>query len=163
MVMNVRNESRLSMSQNRASSPLQEPVITTTRPLLPPSQQHNTIDSSELPEADMKEILHQRMFESGSYKSLPEHVALYEALEASMKRENRDEFLAEKDNHVNDAVMIKIDLNLLLMAQIKARSQGMTLMPLAQNSPSLKCPQLGNLLIQKIFFWLFKAKDCFSI
>nr|GEU95150.1 retrovirus-related Pol polyprotein from transposon TNT 1-94 [Tanacetum cinerariifolium] len=27
----------------------------------------------ELPEADMKEILHQRMFESGFYKSLPEH------------------------------------------------------------------------------------------
>ncbi|GJV06375.1 retrovirus-related pol polyprotein from transposon TNT 1-94 [Tanacetum coccineum] len=51
----------------------------------------------ELPEADMKEILHQRMFESGTYKSLPEHVALYEALEASIERANRDEFLAEKD------------------------------------------------------------------
>nr|GEZ99418.1 hypothetical protein [Tanacetum cinerariifolium] len=51
----------------------------------------------ELPEADMKEILHQWMFESGSYKSLPEHVALYEVLEASMKRANRDDFLAEKD------------------------------------------------------------------
>nr|GEX53491.1 retrovirus-related Pol polyprotein from transposon TNT 1-94 [Tanacetum cinerariifolium] len=51
----------------------------------------------ELPEADMKEILHQRMFKSGSCKSLPEHVALFEALEASMERENRDEFLAEKD------------------------------------------------------------------
>nr|GEU41620.1 hypothetical protein [Tanacetum cinerariifolium] len=51
----------------------------------------------ELPEADMKEILHQRIFESGSYKSLPKHVALYEALEASMERTNRDEFLAEKD------------------------------------------------------------------
>ncbi|GJV07414.1 hypothetical protein Tco_1345070 [Tanacetum coccineum] len=33
----------------------------------------------DLSEADMKEILHQRMFESGSYKSHPEHVALYEA------------------------------------------------------------------------------------
>ncbi|GJR69875.1 hypothetical protein Tco_0015940 [Tanacetum coccineum] len=52
----------------------------------------------ELPEADMKEILHQRMFESGSYKSLPEHVALFEALKASMEHANRDEFLAEKDN-----------------------------------------------------------------
>ncbi|GJU91401.1 hypothetical protein Tco_1303824 [Tanacetum coccineum] len=51
----------------------------------------------ELPEADMKEILHQRMFETGTYKSLPEHVALYEALEASMARANKDEFLAEKD------------------------------------------------------------------
>ncbi|GKC65380.1 hypothetical protein Tco_1097978 [Tanacetum coccineum] len=47
----------------------------------------------ELPEADMKEILHQRMFETGTYKSLPEHVALYEALEASMEWENIDEFL----------------------------------------------------------------------
>nr|GEX02667.1 reverse transcriptase domain-containing protein [Tanacetum cinerariifolium] len=44
----------------------------------------------ELLEANMKEILHQRMFESGSYKSLPEHVALYEALEVSMKRAERD-------------------------------------------------------------------------
>ncbi|GJS17074.1 hypothetical protein Tco_0411546, partial [Tanacetum coccineum] len=50
-----------------------------------------------MPEADMKQIIHQRIFESGSYKSLPEHVALYEALEASMERVNRDEFLAEKD------------------------------------------------------------------
>ncbi|GJY20469.1 hypothetical protein Tco_0393035, partial [Tanacetum coccineum] len=51
----------------------------------------------ELPEADMKEILHQQMFESGTYKSLPEHVALYEVLEASMEHENRDKFLAKKD------------------------------------------------------------------
>nr|GEU87071.1 hypothetical protein [Tanacetum cinerariifolium] len=52
----------------------------------------------ELPEADMKEILHQRMFKSCSYKSLPEHVALYEALAASTEWAQRDEFLAEKDN-----------------------------------------------------------------
>ncbi|GJX39185.1 hypothetical protein Tco_0252488 [Tanacetum coccineum] len=45
----------------------------------------------------MKEILHQWMFESGTYKSLPEHVALFKALEASMERAQRDEFLAEKD------------------------------------------------------------------
>ncbi|GJZ15634.1 hypothetical protein Tco_0551311, partial [Tanacetum coccineum] len=51
----------------------------------------------ELPEADMKEILHQRMFESGTYISLPEYVALYEALEVSIERPNRDEFLAKKD------------------------------------------------------------------
>nr|GEY57568.1 hypothetical protein [Tanacetum cinerariifolium] len=51
----------------------------------------------ELPEADMKVNLHQRMFESGSYKSLPEHVALYEALEASIEQEQRDEFLAKND------------------------------------------------------------------
>ncbi|GJW97668.1 hypothetical protein Tco_0179476 [Tanacetum coccineum] len=51
----------------------------------------------EPPEADMKEILHKRMFESGTYKSLPEHVALYEVLEASIERAQRDEFFAEKD------------------------------------------------------------------
>nr|GEZ37082.1 histone deacetylase 14 [Tanacetum cinerariifolium] len=51
----------------------------------------------ELLEADMKEILHQRMFKSGSYKSLHEHVSLYEALEASIEWENRDEYLAKKD------------------------------------------------------------------
>nr|GFB16934.1 hypothetical protein [Tanacetum cinerariifolium] len=34
---------------------------------------------------------------SGSYKLLPKHVALYEALEASMNRANMDEFLAKID------------------------------------------------------------------
>ncbi|GKB35579.1 hypothetical protein Tco_0880521 [Tanacetum coccineum] len=51
----------------------------------------------DLSKDDMKEILHDRMFESGSYRSRPKHVALYEALEASMERDNRDAFLAEKD------------------------------------------------------------------
>ncbi|GKD93727.1 hypothetical protein Tco_1373564 [Tanacetum coccineum] len=51
----------------------------------------------EMPKADMKEIIHQRMFKSGTYKSLPEHVALYEAPEVSMERANIDEFLAEND------------------------------------------------------------------
>ncbi|GKE38827.1 hypothetical protein Tco_1462232 [Tanacetum coccineum] len=37
------------------------------------------------------------MFETSSYKSLPEHIALYEALEASMERAQMDEFLAKKD------------------------------------------------------------------
>nr|GEU80915.1 hypothetical protein [Tanacetum cinerariifolium] len=56
----------------------------------------------ELSKADMKEILHQRMFENGSYKSLPEHVALYEALEVSMERANQDEFLAKKTSLERD-------------------------------------------------------------
>ncbi|GJW94103.1 hypothetical protein Tco_0173775 [Tanacetum coccineum] len=51
----------------------------------------------DLPEADMKEMLHQRMFETGSYNSLPEHITLYEALEASMEWAQRDEFFAERD------------------------------------------------------------------
>ncbi|GJX04657.1 hypothetical protein Tco_0190573 [Tanacetum coccineum] len=51
----------------------------------------------DLSEDNVKEILHDGMFESGSYRSQLEHVALYEALEASMERDNRDEFLTEKD------------------------------------------------------------------
>ncbi|GJW42111.1 hypothetical protein Tco_0070910 [Tanacetum coccineum] len=47
----------------------------------------------DLSKAEMKEILHQRMFESGLYQSQPEHVALYEALKASMDRDNQEEFL----------------------------------------------------------------------
>ncbi|GJT57897.1 hypothetical protein Tco_0992951 [Tanacetum coccineum] len=45
----------------------------------------------------MKELLHDRMFESGSYKSHPEHKALYEALEASMNCDNKEEFIDAKD------------------------------------------------------------------
>ncbi|GJX00739.1 hypothetical protein Tco_0184652 [Tanacetum coccineum] len=47
----------------------------------------------ELLEFEMKEILRDRMFKSGSYRLQPEHTALYEALEASMDRENREEFV----------------------------------------------------------------------
>ncbi|GJZ85664.1 hypothetical protein Tco_0651003 [Tanacetum coccineum] len=48
-------------------------------------------------EVQMKEILHDRMFESGSYKSHPDHKALYEVLEVSMDRGNREEFIEAKD------------------------------------------------------------------
>ncbi|GKE22483.1 hypothetical protein Tco_1433995, partial [Tanacetum coccineum] len=51
----------------------------------------------DLSKEDMKEMLHQKMFETVSYKSLPEHIALYKAFEASMECAQRDEFLAEKD------------------------------------------------------------------
>ncbi|GJS15047.1 hypothetical protein Tco_0409519 [Tanacetum coccineum] len=39
-----------------------------------------------LPEADMKEILHHRMWESNSYQAHEDHKMLYEALEKSMAR-----------------------------------------------------------------------------
>ncbi|GJZ37821.1 copia protein [Tanacetum coccineum] len=51
----------------------------------------------ELSEFEMKEILRDRMFESSYYRSQPEHAALYEALEASMDRENREEFVEATD------------------------------------------------------------------
>ncbi|GJS38522.1 hypothetical protein Tco_0563565 [Tanacetum coccineum] len=50
----------------------------------------------ELPEADMKEILYQRMFETGTYKSLPEHVALYEALKARLEWVYKERLLIEE-------------------------------------------------------------------
>ncbi|GKC55804.1 hypothetical protein Tco_1083402 [Tanacetum coccineum] len=50
----------------------------------------------DMSEIEIKEILHQRMFESGSYKTHSEHADLYDALDRSMARDNMDEFLAEK-------------------------------------------------------------------
>ncbi|GJZ26024.1 hypothetical protein Tco_0570277 [Tanacetum coccineum] len=47
----------------------------------------------EFSEFEKKEIFHDMMFESGSYRSLTEHTNLYEALEVSMDRENREEFM----------------------------------------------------------------------
>ncbi|GKG63798.1 hypothetical protein Tco_0645191, partial [Tanacetum coccineum] len=44
----------------------------------------------DLPEADMKEILHSRMWESKSYQTHEDHMMLYEALEKSMAPYNRD-------------------------------------------------------------------------
>nr|GEU49483.1 copia protein [Tanacetum cinerariifolium] len=47
----------------------------------------------DLPEVDMKEILHQRMWETNSYKAHEDHMMLYEALEKSMNRDHTDELL----------------------------------------------------------------------
>nr|GEU72100.1 copia protein [Tanacetum cinerariifolium] len=45
----------------------------------------------DLPKADMKQILHQRMWETESYKSHEEHMQLFEALEKSMNRDHSEE------------------------------------------------------------------------
>ncbi|GJS96196.1 putative reverse transcriptase domain-containing protein [Tanacetum coccineum] len=50
----------------------------------------------DLPEADMKEILHNRMWESKSYQTHEDHMTLYEALEKSMARDNRDQLLSSQ-------------------------------------------------------------------
>nr|GEW89779.1 hypothetical protein [Tanacetum cinerariifolium] len=47
----------------------------------------------DLPEADMKEILNQRMWETVSYKTHEDHMQLYEALEKSMNRDHSKELL----------------------------------------------------------------------
>nr|GEW48989.1 hypothetical protein [Tanacetum cinerariifolium] len=44
-----------------------------------------------LPEADMKEILHQLIWETDSYKTHKDHMQLYEALEKSMNRDHSEE------------------------------------------------------------------------
>nr|GEW04997.1 hypothetical protein [Tanacetum cinerariifolium] len=49
----------------------------------------------DLSEAKMKELLHQRMFESGSYKSHTDHEILYNALELSMDHDHQDELHEE--------------------------------------------------------------------
>nr|GEU64096.1 hypothetical protein [Tanacetum cinerariifolium] len=49
----------------------------------------------DLPKADMKEILHQRMWETNSYKAHKDHMMLYEALEKSMNRDHTNELLTD--------------------------------------------------------------------
>nr|GEV88644.1 uncharacterized mitochondrial protein AtMg00810-like [Tanacetum cinerariifolium] len=99
-----------------ASSTTQAPIFTTTTTtttttLPPPPQQQNiteskvfTLELRDLPHkineaicGSVREAIH-RMFKTGTYKSLPEHVALYEALEASMERANMNKLLTEMDS-----------------------------------------------------------------
>nr|GEU74739.1 hypothetical protein [Tanacetum cinerariifolium] len=47
----------------------------------------------DLPEADMKEILQQRMWETDSYKTHEDHMQLYEAMEKSMNHDHSEELL----------------------------------------------------------------------
>nr|GEV36885.1 monodehydroascorbate reductase [Tanacetum cinerariifolium] len=83
-----------------------ETTTTTTTTLLPPpyQQQQSTTEAMmmkciaplqnrfrDLPEAEIKEILHQSMWETGSYKSHKDHMQLYEALEKSMNRDHSEE------------------------------------------------------------------------
>ncbi|GJU88151.1 integrase, catalytic region, zinc finger, CCHC-type containing protein [Tanacetum coccineum] len=49
----------------------------------------------DLPAADMKEILHHRMWESNSYQAHEDHKILYEALEKSMARDHTDQLLTD--------------------------------------------------------------------
>ncbi|GKF00755.1 hypothetical protein Tco_0027678, partial [Tanacetum coccineum] len=49
----------------------------------------------DLPNVDMKEILLQRIWEIGSYKTHEDHKNLYEALEKSMDHDHSDQLLAD--------------------------------------------------------------------
>ncbi|GKF83241.1 hypothetical protein Tco_0244897, partial [Tanacetum coccineum] len=98
----------------------------------------------ELSEFEMKEILCDRMFESGSYRSQPEHAALYDALKVTRKSS-----LKQQPSLVRDAEMTKILLHLLQKTQTKARRKGTIPMHLLQNILKLRRPQLGRLLTQE--------------
>nr|GEW23145.1 copia protein [Tanacetum cinerariifolium] len=58
-------------------------------------QDNKYLEERHLPEADMKEILHQRMWETNSYKAHEDHMMLYKALEKSMNRDHTDELLTD--------------------------------------------------------------------
>nr|GEV06735.1 hypothetical protein [Tanacetum cinerariifolium] len=53
------------------------------------------LEERDLLEADMKEILHQRMWETNSYKAHEDHMMLYKALEKSMNYDHTDELLKD--------------------------------------------------------------------
>ncbi|GJY30727.1 hypothetical protein Tco_0414222 [Tanacetum coccineum] len=58
-------------------------------------QAHLRDHFKDLPEADMKEILHHRMWESNSYQAHEDHKMLYEALEKSIDHDHTDQLLTD--------------------------------------------------------------------
>nr|GEU88248.1 monodehydroascorbate reductase [Tanacetum cinerariifolium] len=70
--------------------PMTSPIIDlTSRPESPKAMQAPLQNRfRDLPEADMKEIIHQRIWENESYKSHEDHMQLYEALENSMNHDH---------------------------------------------------------------------------
>ncbi|GKF73171.1 hypothetical protein Tco_0219503, partial [Tanacetum coccineum] len=52
---------------------------------------------SDLSTVDMKEILHQRMFEDNSYEAYEVHANLFDALEKSLERDHSDQLLSDLD------------------------------------------------------------------
>nr|GEU66342.1 ACT domain-containing protein ACR9-like [Tanacetum cinerariifolium] len=58
-------------------------------------QDNKHLEERDLSEADMKEILHQRMWETNSYNTYKDHMMLYEALEKSMNCDHTEELLKD--------------------------------------------------------------------
>nr|GEW96732.1 hypothetical protein [Tanacetum cinerariifolium] len=56
---------------------------------------HSRIASETCQKTDMKEILHQRMWETNAYKAHEDHMMLYEALKKSMNHDHTDELLKD--------------------------------------------------------------------
>nr|GEW04167.1 hypothetical protein [Tanacetum cinerariifolium] len=113
----------------------------------------------EISKFDMKEILRGQMFKSGSYRSQPKHVALYDALEASIDRENRDEFLkatakSRKRRHDDQDPPPPP-----LPDSDQSKKKRHVLMHLLLNSLKLRRPQLRRLLTQKMLLLALQSKS----
>nr|GFC64552.1 hypothetical protein [Tanacetum cinerariifolium] len=90
----VESMATVTIQQDMSLIPLMtSPIIDlTSRPESPKAMQAPLRNRfRDLPEADMKEILHQRMWEFDSYKSHEDHMQLYEALEKSMNHDHSEE------------------------------------------------------------------------
>ncbi|GJR00948.1 hypothetical protein Tco_0523932 [Tanacetum coccineum] len=86
MVFTLENHDLYSKIDNYVNETIKEAIQNALQALV-----HERF--KELSEFEMKEILRDRMFKSGSYISQPKHATLYDALEVSMDRNNREEFI----------------------------------------------------------------------
>ncbi|GKE06110.1 E-beta-farnesene synthase, partial [Tanacetum coccineum] len=77
--------------QDTSSVPLMTTLVIDLTAIQAPLGDH----FRDLPEADMKEILHYRMWESNSYQDHEDHKMLYEALEKSMAHDQTDKLLTD--------------------------------------------------------------------
>nr|GEV91308.1 putative ribonuclease H-like domain-containing protein [Tanacetum cinerariifolium] len=80
-------------------------------------QDNKHLEERDLPKADMKEILHQRMWETNSYKTHEDHMMLYEALENFMNRVHTEELLKR------DVIHQKCHLGLHLISYLLLHHQ----------------------------------------
>nr|GEV52240.1 hypothetical protein [Tanacetum cinerariifolium] len=80
----------------------------------------------DLPEADMKEILHQRMWETDSYKSHKDHMQLYEALEKSMNRNHSENSQKIWLKHLRRRRKVKVTKNATWVSTSSATSTSFT-------------------------------------
>nr|GEU99096.1 integrase, catalytic region, zinc finger, CCHC-type, peptidase aspartic, catalytic [Tanacetum cinerariifolium] len=72
-------------------------------------QENKGLEKRDLPEADIKEILYQRMWESDSYKSHEDHIQIYEALEKSMNRDHSEELAKDlAEDHLELQELIEL-------------------------------------------------------
>ncbi|GJS21647.1 hypothetical protein Tco_0450279 [Tanacetum coccineum] len=83
-VFNMENHDLYSKIDKQVNEVIKEAVNNALQALL-------TDRFRDLSEVQMKEILHDRMFESGSYRSHPDHAALYKALDWSARKRRRDD------------------------------------------------------------------------